>query len=116
MTYNLLSPIAPPMPERLPGFIKHTISKVPEYMRPAAANALFPPSAAQMNNVSFRFIDNVLHEPGSKMEGCIAPSGFGKGYLDAMIEAIIRNLREHDVEEIDWPQGHPNRSPEVRHL
>lgn len=86
------------MPERLPGYVKHAISKVPDYMRPAAANALFPPSAAQMHDVTFRFVDNVLHEPGSKMEGCIAPSGFGKGYLDAMIEAIIRNLRQHDSE------------------
>lgn len=98
MTYDLLSHNAPPMPDRLPGYVKHAISKVPDYMRPAAANALFPPSAAQMHDVTFRFVDNVLHEPGSKMEGCIAPSGFGKGYLDAMIEAIIRNLRQHDSE------------------
>lgn len=98
MKYDLLSQTAPPMPERLPGYVKHAISKVPDYMRPAAANALFPPSAAQMHDVTFRFVDNVLHEPGSKMEGCIAPSGFGKGYLDAMIEAIIQNLRQHDSE------------------
>lgn len=96
MKYDLLSPTPPPMPKRLPGFIKHTISKVPEYMHPAAANSLFPPASALMSNVTFRFIDNTIHEPGSKMEGCVAQSGMGKSYLDAMIEAIIRSLRQND--------------------
>lgn len=97
MSFSLLSPTAPPMPIRLPGFVKHTISKVPEFMRPAAANGLFPPAAEQMNNVTFRFIDNVTHEP-TFMEGCVAPSGVGKGYLDPMFEAMIRFQREHDAE------------------
>jgi len=97
MTYDLLSNTAPPMPRRLPSLISHTISKVPDYMRPAAANAIFPPIAAQMHDVTFRYADNCIHEP-TFMEGCIAPSGVGKGYLDPMIEAIIRFLRLHDEE------------------
>lgn len=97
MKYDLLSPIPPSLPKRLPGFIRLTISKVPDYMRPAAANALFPSSAAQMHDVEFRYIDNVLHEP-TFMEGTVAASGLGKGYLDPMYEAIIRFLRAHDSE------------------
>lgn len=99
MKYDLLSPIPPVLPKRLPGFVKHAISKVPDYMRPAAANGLFPPSAAQMHDVTFRYIDNVLHEP-TFMEGTVAASGVGKGYLDPMYEAIVRRLREHDAESM----------------
>jgi len=50
-----------------------------------------------MHHVQFRYIDNILHEPTS-MEGCVAASSVGKGYLDSMYEAIIRFLRTHDVE------------------
>lgn len=95
--YDLLSPTPPPMPRRLPGFVKHAISKVPEYMRPAAANCIFPPSSAQMHDVTFRYADNVIREL-SFMEGCVAASGVGKGYLDAIIESIIIYLRKHDEE------------------
>lgn len=74
-------------------------------MKPAAVNAIFPPAAAQMNNVKFRYVDNVLHEPVF-MEGCVSASGNGKGYLDPMIEAIICFLRRHDEESSrkleDW--------------
>lgn len=104
--YNITSLSAPPMPRTLPGFVRHTISKVPDYMRPAAANALFPPAVAQMRNVSFRYVDNVLHEPCCSMEGCVAVSGIGKGYIDPMIETIAASLREHDVESrrklLEW--------------
>ena len=56
---------------------------------------LFPPLAAQMHDVGFRYITNVLREPVCCMEGCVADSGIGKGFLDSMIEEIIRPLREH---------------------
>lgn len=98
MYFDLLSTTPPPLPKRLPKFVSHTISQVPEYMRPAAAQALFPPVAAQIYDVVFRYNDNVLHEPVCCMEGCVADSGVGKGYLDPMIEEIIRPLREHDRE------------------
>jgi len=85
------------MPKRLPGFVKLSISKVPEYMKPAAANGIFAPTAAHLANVKFRYIDNELHEPTS-MEGCVAASGVGKGYLDEVYEANIKDLRQHDME------------------
>ena len=50
MKYDLLSPIPPRLPEKLPSFVKHVISKVPFYMRPAAANALFPAVAEKMRD------------------------------------------------------------------
>lgn len=96
--YDITSATAPPMPKTLPSFVRLAVSKVPDYMRPAAANALFPPSVAQMKNVSFRYIDNVLHEPCCSMECCVASSGLGKGYLDPMIEHQVKELAAHDAE------------------
>ncbi len=111
--YDLTSLTAPPMPKILPGFVRHTISKVPDYMRPAAANGLFPSAVAQMRNVSFRYIDNVLHEPCCSMEGCVAPSGLGKGYIDPMIEAISAQIAEHDVESrrklMEWQREYKSK-------
>lgn len=97
MAYELLSPTPPVFDKRLPDSVALTISKVPDPLKPAAANALFPPFAALMHDVQFRYVDNVLHEP-TFMEGCVAASGVGKGYLDPMFEAIIRFLRQHDEE------------------
>lgn len=93
MKYDLLSPNPPQLPEKLPSFIKHTISKVPFYMRPAAANAIFPAAAAQMHDVKLRYIDNKVQE-FAFMECCIAQSVVGKGYLDNMVEAITLNLKK----------------------
>ena len=88
MYYDLLSLTPPPLPQKLPRFINHTISKVPDYVKPAAALMLFPPIAAQMHDVEFRYITNVLREPVCCMEGTVADSGVGKGLLGAMIEEM----------------------------
>ena len=93
MYYDLLSPTPPPLPQKLPGMVNHIISKVPDYVKPAAAQMLFPPLAAQMHDIEFRYITNILREPVCCMEGCIANSGVGKGFIDDMIEEIIRPLR-----------------------
>ena len=95
--FDLLSITPPEMPAKLPGFVRDAICKVPLHMRMAAANALFPPAEALMHNVTFRYWDNTTSEPNG-MEGCVGPSAVGKGYLDSMIEAIIRKLRAHDEE------------------
>lgn len=97
MRYDLLSSTPPAMPKRLPEFVEHAISKVPEIMRPAAAMGMFAPAGAQMHDVAFRYTDNRLHEPVF-MAGCIAGSSMGKGYLDDLYEAMVRSLREHDKE------------------
>lgn len=98
MYYDLLAPTPPPLPQKLPKSALHITSKVPEYMRPAAVQAMFPPLAAQIHDVEFRYITNVLHEPVCAMEGTVGESGVGKGYIDRMIDEIIRPLREHDKE------------------
>ncbi len=93
MYYDLLSPTPPPLPQKLPGMANHIISKVPDYVKPAAAQMLFPPLAAQMHDIEFRYITNILRESMCCMEGCVADSGVGKGFIDDMIEEIIRPLR-----------------------
>lgn len=93
--YDLLSNMEPKMPRQLPPFVRHAISKVPDHLRTAAANMLFPPTEAQMHDIQFRYWDNTLHEPNG-MEGCVGISAVGKGYIDYMIEEVIRYLRQHD--------------------
>lgn len=93
---RLLASVAPEMPRNLCPVIKLTISKVPAYMRPAAANAMFPAMAAHLNNIKFPYLSNVECEPIC-MEVTCGSSSIGKSFVDPMIEAIIRKLREHDV-------------------
>lgn len=95
--YDLLSETPPVLNSRLPGFVKHAISCVPDIAKCAAANAMFPPAEALMHDVFFRYWDNSWYEP-SGMEATVGPSGVGKGYIDPMIECIIRSLSEHDKE------------------
>lgn len=97
MKYDLLSPIPPRLPEKLPGFVRDAISQVPDYMKPAAANAIFPAAAAQTHDVKFRYIDNKVQE-FAFMECCVAQSGVGKGFLDSMIEVLTSYLKKHDTE------------------
>ncbi len=89
MYYDLLSPTPPPLPQRLPGFVSYAISQVPNYVKPAAAQMLFPPVVAQLHDIKFRYLTNVLHESVCCMEGCVADSGIGKGYLTPMIATSI---------------------------
>jgi len=93
--FDLLSELPPEMPKKLPALVKHAIGPVPNLMKCAAAQAIFPGIAAQVDHLKFTYIDNVNHEP-TLMEGVIAQSGLGKGYLDPMKEAIIRKLRKDD--------------------
>lgn len=95
--YNIMSMTSPQSPKKLPGFVRHTICKVPAHMQQAASNAMFPPAEQHMRATSFLFIDGTTSEPNG-MEICCGPSAVGKGYLDAMIDSINHYFREHDVE------------------
>lgn len=107
MTHYLFSAEAPKLPKRLPSFVKHCISNVPEHMLMPAANCIFPPAAAHMYDITFKYyIDNKDYEPGSAMEGCVGPSSVGKGFLAPIKKALSKDLREHDElsrrKLLDW--------------
>lgn len=84
------------MPQMLPNVLRLATSNVPEHMKPAIMNSLFPALGSLMHHVKFRYPDNVYHEPHF-MCGMIGPMSLGKGAINPVIEAIIHTLREHDV-------------------
>jgi len=93
--YDILGLEAPKLPESLPRLLNLAVENVPEHMKPAILNSLFPALGALMHHVGFRYPDNVYHEPHF-MCGMVGPMSVGKGAINPVIEAIIHTLREHD--------------------
>lgn len=94
--YDILGTEAPVVPESLPRFLSLATQNVPEHIKPAILNSLFPALGSLMHGVSFRYPDNVLHEPHF-MSGMVGPMSVGKGSINPIIETIIHSLREHDA-------------------
>lgn len=94
-SYDILGEEAPQLPDSLPRMLNLATENAPEHMKPAILNSLFPALGSLMHNVSFRYPDNVLHEPHF-MCGIVGPQSVGKGSINPVIEAIIHSLREHD--------------------
>ena len=59
---GIYADVPPQMPARLPKLIKLLTSKVPDDFKAPVAMAVFPPLAAHLKGVNFRYIDNQVHE------------------------------------------------------
>ena len=92
---GIYADVPPAMPARLPRLIKLLTSKVPADFKPAVAQAVFPPLAAHLKGVSFRYIDNQVHEP-ALMNLVIAPMSSGKSLVNGPIDCIIQDLVQLD--------------------
>ena len=102
---GIYADVPPQMPARLPKLIKLLTSKVPSDFKPAVAMAVFPPLAAHLKGVSFRYIDNQMHEP-AMMNLLVAPMSSGKSAVNGPIDCIIDDLVQMDKvnrqREQDW--------------
>ena len=102
---GIYADVPPQMPARLPKLIKLLTSKVPADFKPAVAMAVFPPLAAHLKGVSFRYIDNQMHEP-AMMNLLVAPMSSGKSAVNGPIDCIIDDLVQMDKvnrqKEPDW--------------
>ena len=102
---GIYADVPPQMPARLPKLIKLLTSKVPADFKPAVAMAVFPPLAAHLKGVSFRYIDNQMHEP-AMMNLLVAPMSSGKSAVNGPIDCIIDDLVQTDKvnrqKEQDW--------------
>ena len=102
---GIYADVPPQMPARLPKLIKLLTSKVPVDFKPAVAMAVFPPLAAHLKGVSFRYIDNQMHEP-AMMNLLVAPMSSGKSAVNGPIDCIIDDLVQMDKvnrqKEQDW--------------
>ena len=86
------------MPQKLPKLIKLLISRTPTIYQPAVSQAVFPPLAAHLCDVRFRYIDNVEHE-ATLMSILCAPTGSGKESITQPINRIMADIRARDAEQ-----------------
>ena len=102
---GIYADVPPQMPAKLPKLVKLLISKVPADFKPAVAMAVFPPLAAHLKGVSFRYTDNQVHEP-AMMNLLVAAMSSGKSLVNGPIDCIIDDLVQMDKvnrqKEQDW--------------
>ena len=102
---GIYADVPPQMPAKLPKLIKLLTSKVPADFKPAVAMAVFPPLAAHLKGVTFRYTDNQVHE-AAMMNLLIAAMSSGKSLVNGPIDCIIEDLVQMDKvnrqKEQDW--------------
>ena len=100
----------PEMPKRLPQLVKLLTKNVPDFYKPAVANAVFPALGAHLHGVRFRYWDNVEHE-ATFMNVLIGRQSIGKGTIKKPIEYIMNDIRQRDIpnrqREAEWKQRNP---------
>lgn len=92
---GIYADVPPQMPAKLPKLIKLLTSKVPADFKAPVAMAVFPPLAAHLKGVTFRYIDNQVHE-AAMMNLLVAPMSSGKSAVNGPIECIIDDLVQMD--------------------
>ena len=102
---GIYADVPPQMPAKLPKLIKLLTSKVQADFKAPVAMAVFPPLAAHLKGVSFRYIDNQVHE-AAMMNLLVAPMSSGKSAVNGPIDCIIEDLVQMDKvnrqKEQDW--------------
>ena len=102
---GIYADVPPQMPAKLPKLVKLLTSKVPADFKPAVAMAVFPPLAAHLKGVSFRYTDNQVYEP-AMMNLLVAAMSSGKSLVNGPIDCIIDDLVQMDKvnrqKEQDW--------------
>ena len=102
---GIYADVPPQMPARLPKLIKLLTSKVPADFKAPVAMAVFPPLAAHLKGVTFRYIDNQVYE-AAMMNLLVAPMSSGKSAVNGPIDCIIEDLVQMDKvnrqKEQDW--------------
>ena len=89
----------PQLPERLPRLIRLIVSKQPRIYHEAVAAGCFPSLAANLCGVTFRYLDNRLHE-ATLCDVLCAPSASGKDCVTPMIAHNLQLIRQQDAENL----------------
>lgn len=92
---GIYAEVPPQFPAKLPKLIKLLTSKVPDDFKAPVAMAVFPPLAAHLKGVNFRYIDNQVHE-AAMMNLLVAPMSSGKSAVNGPINSIIEDLVQMD--------------------
>ena len=102
MKYDITKPQAPMMPTLGKGTecIKILLSQASKDMHEPLVPMLFPPLGAHMSGSEFQYPDLTWKETCGQMANLVAESGGNKGQLSLLVEAICRDFRQHDEEEL----------------
>ena len=102
MKYDITKKSAPAMPNLGKGTecIRLLLSQTSKDMHEALVPMLFPPLGAHISGAQFQYPDLSWKEPCGIMANLVAETGGNKGQLSTLVEAICRDFRQHDEEEL----------------
>ncbi len=102
MKYDLSKTTPPAMPNLGKGTesIQLLLSQVSKGMQQPVVPLLFPILGAHVSGAEFMYPDQSWKEMCGMMGNLVAESGAGKGQLSGLVEALCRDFRSHDEEEL----------------
>ena len=100
--YDITTATAPAMPNLGKGTecIKILLSQTSKDMHEPLVPMLFPVLGAHISGTEFQYPDLTWKEPTGMMAQLVGDSGCNKGQLSNLVEAICRDFRQHDEEEL----------------
>lgn len=103
LKYDISISTAPAMPRLGKGTecVKLLLSQVSKDMHEPMVPMLFPILGAQISESKFQYPDLSWKEMCGMMGNLVADSGCNKGQLSNIVEALCRNLRQHDETELE---------------
>ena len=116
MKYDISKSTAPAMPRLGTGMelVKLLLTQVSKDMREPIVPMIFPVLGAHLSGVEFQYPDLSWKEPCGMMANLVAESGGNKGQLSNLVEALCRDFRSHDDEElkklIEWQKQMKTKS------
>lgn len=102
MKYVISKTTAPNMPNLGRGLesVALLLSQVSKDMHQPIVPMLFPILGAHVSGAEFMYPDLSWKEPSGMLANLVADSGAGKGQLSSIVEAVCRDFRTHDDEEL----------------
>jgi hypothetical protein len=102
MKYDITKKSAPKMPNLGNGTecIKLLLSQASKDMHEPLVPMLFPILGAHISGAEFQYPDLSWKETCGMMANLVAETGSNKGQLSNLVEAICRDFRKHDEEEL----------------
>ena len=116
MKYNISKNTPPAMPKLGKGTesIQLLLSQVSRDMHQPLVPTLFPILGAHISGAEFMYPDQSWKEMCGMLANLVADSGSGKGQLSGLVEAICRDFRQHDDEElmklVEWQKTMKTKS------
>lgn len=116
MKYDITKKSAPAMPTLGRGTecIKLLLSQASKDMHEPLVPMLFPILGAHVSGTEFQYPDLTWKELCGMMANLVADSGCNKGQLSNIVEAICRDFRQHDDEElkklVEWQRLYKSKA------